>query len=160
MSQLKDQPSLLVCPFPSQRNPMVQRRDLPAWTRTTAVHTSVGKRRRVASPVNVDLDSSSPVTWRTANVSRVSHSFPFVKTHTHTHSHTYINMTLTFFRFGYKWSDKIIVSQSHANADKRKRSMINNYFYLILITSVCLVKTHTPDQSVVMVTDLDNHSLF
>lgn len=35
-----------------------------------AVHTSAGKRRRVASPVSADLDSSSPVTWRTVNVSR------------------------------------------------------------------------------------------
>ena len=88
MSQFKDQLSLLVSPFPSQHNQKVQRRDLPAWTRTMAVRTSVGKRRRVASPVNVDLDSSSPETWRTANVSRVSHSFPSVKTHTH--SHTYM----------------------------------------------------------------------
>lgn len=86
--------SLLVSLFPSQCNQTAQRRDPPAWTRTTAVRTSVGKHRRVASPASVDLDSSSPVTWRTANVSRVNlkpllhrpqpHLTSVKSTHTHT----------------------------------------------------------------------------
>lgn len=70
-------------PFPPQCKQKARGRDPPAWTRITAVHTSAGKHRKVASPVNVDLDSSSPVTWRTANVSHVSlkHRDPHGKRH-------------------------------------------------------------------------------
>lgn len=61
----------LLSPSLPQRERTAPGTDQRAWTRTTAARTSAGKRRRAASPASVDLDSSSPITPRTANVSHV-----------------------------------------------------------------------------------------